>query len=51
MHVLVGPIARTFHNLSSLSKARLAQVLDPNSHAASRPFAIDLRDRGSDGVV
>lgn len=51
MRVLVGPVERDFHAVSTVSKARQKEILDPNSYDASRPFGRALREEGSEGIV
>jgi len=51
MRVLLGAVGHDLHDVATVSKARLAAILDPNSYAASQPFGAELRDNGSDGVV
>jgi hypothetical protein len=50
MRVLVGKIDATFHDLDVVDSATYAALLDPNSYAASRPFAAVLRASGSNGI-
>jgi hypothetical protein len=50
MRVLVGRADATFHDLESLGVARRAVLLDPDSYAASQPFAVALREAGSRGI-
>lgn len=51
MRVLVGRIDTRFHDLATLAENLRAPLLDPNSYAASRPFARAMRDAGSNGLV
>ncbi len=51
MRVLLGPVDTLLHDVSSLFAARQKQILDPNSYAASQPFAAALRGRDSHGLV
>jgi RES domain-containing protein len=51
MRVLVGAIDHEFHDVASVSKQRLASIMDPDSYVDSQPFGASLRADGSDGVV
>jgi hypothetical protein len=51
MRVLSGSIDDRFHDVATLPAAERALLLDPDSHAASRPFAAALRGAGSNGLV
>ncbi len=51
MRVLLGSVSARFHNADALPKTERAQILDPNSYAASRAFAAALRDAGSNGIT
>lgn len=51
MRVLVGRIDSRFHDLEELPETRRAPLLDPDSYAASQPFAAALREAGSNGLV
>ena len=51
MRVLVGRIDHRFTDLASLPAARRAQLLDPDSYAASHPFGAAQRAAGVDGLV
>ena len=50
MRVLLGSLSHEFHDVSTVSKQRLAAIMDPNSYAISQPFGHELRENGSDGV-
>jgi hypothetical protein len=51
MRVLLGRVARTFHDVGTLPAAARRAVLDPDSYDASRPLARRLREHGSNGLV
>lgn len=51
MRVLLGSVSATLHDVSKLDETTKRRVLDPHSYAHSRPFAADLREQGSDGIV
>jgi len=51
MRVLVGAIAAELEDAGALPEPLRAQVLDPDSYAASQRWARELRDRGADGIV
>ena len=51
MRVLVGRVRGRFHDVASLPAARRAALLDPDSYAASQPFAAALREAGSNGLL
>ncbi|MDP3738245.1 MAG: RES family NAD+ phosphorylase [Hyphomonadaceae bacterium] len=51
MRVLVGAIDHEFHDVGSVSKQRLASIMDSDSYVDSQPFGAGLRADGSDGVV
>lgn len=51
MRVLLGVVDHQFHDVSTISKARQATILDRSSYTHSQPFAVELRDAGSDGVL
>lgn len=51
MRVLLGSVSATLHDVSKLGEKSKRKVLDPQSYAYSRPFAAELRERGSDGIV
>lgn len=50
MCVLVGHVDAMLHDLGSLSATRHAELLNPGSYAAARPYASALRDAGSRGL-
>jgi hypothetical protein len=49
--VLVGSLDHEFHDVASVSKQRLASIMDPDSYVDSRPFGAELRKERSSGVV
>jgi RES domain len=51
MRVLLGRIDRDLHDVTSLDGATRKRLLDPVSYSDSRPFAFELREAGSDGIV
>jgi RES domain-containing protein len=51
MRVLLGTVEAAFEDVAGLPEPQRAAVLDPDSYAASQPFAGALRERGSLGVV
>jgi hypothetical protein len=51
MRVLVGRIDARLHDVASLPPAERDTILDPNSYAASQPFAAALKDAGSPGLA
>jgi RES domain-containing protein len=51
MRVLAGAVDHELHDISTVSKSRLASIMDPDSYVDSRPFGADLRGKGSSGVV
>jgi hypothetical protein len=51
MRVLLGSVARTFHDVGTLPAAARRAVLDPDSYDTSRPLARTLREQGSNGLV
>ena len=51
MRALVGTIANRFVDVAALPPARRAKVLDPDDYAASRAFALPLREAGAAGIV
>lgn len=51
MRVLVGEIDHRFDDVASLAPDQRSAILDPNSYAASQPFAEKRRADGSDGLV
>ena len=50
MRVLVGHVDAMLHDLDSLGATRQAELLNPDSYAAARPYASALRDAGSKGL-
>ncbi len=50
MRVLVGRIDAGLHDLEGLDREQRAPLLDPDSYAASQPFAAELRAAGSNGL-
>src|SRR6185312_13232148 len=50
MRVLVGRIDAVLHDVERLPAGRRADLLDPDSYAASRPFGRALHDAGSNGI-
>jgi hypothetical protein len=51
MRVLVGVAAADYEDVDALAEPQRTQVLDPNSYAASQPYAHKLRAGGAPGVV
>jgi hypothetical protein len=51
MRVLVGAVDVELHDVASISKQRLASIMDPNSYVDSRPFGAELHGAKSSGVV
>jgi hypothetical protein len=51
MRVLVGPVEHELHDVATVSKQRVASIMEPDSYADSQPFGADLRETGSPGVV
>ncbi|MES2166669.1 MAG: RES family NAD+ phosphorylase, partial [Pseudomonadota bacterium] len=51
MRVLLGHINATLHDVAKLNDRAKRLILDSKSYAYSRPFALKLRDGGSDGIV
>lgn len=51
MRVLLGTAHAEFHDIAMLEEAERANILDPDSYAASQKFAMSLRDQGSNGIV
>lgn len=51
MRVLLGHVSATLHDVSKLDDKSSRLVLDRESYAHSRPFAANLRESGSDGIV
>lgn len=51
MRVLVGTVDHEFHDVATVSKQRLASIMDSNSYVDSRPFGAELRTGDSSGVV
>ena len=51
MRVLVGAVDHEFHDIASVSKQRLASLMDPDSYADSQPFGAVLRAAGGNGIV
>ena len=51
MRVLVGRIEHRFHDVATLPVKERTAILDPDSYAASQPFARKLHEADSDGVV
>ena len=50
MRVLVGRIDAKLHDLAGVAESVRAPLLDPDSYAASQPFAAALRSEGSNGL-
>ncbi len=50
MRVLVSRIDAHFHDVAQLDERSSKPLLDPDSYAASQPFAAALRSQGSNGV-
>lgn len=51
MRVLLGRIDNRFDDVAALPDPPRAQILDPESYAASQPFGAALRAAGSNGLV
>jgi hypothetical protein len=51
MRVLVGKIDARLHDVESLASEQRAAILHESSYAASRAFARELRQAGSNGLV
>jgi hypothetical protein len=51
MRVLVGSIANDFHDVRTYSDDQQAELLNPNSYEASRPFGREVRERGAKGIL
>jgi RES domain-containing protein len=51
MRVLVGAVDTELHDVASISRQRLASIMDPASYVDSRPFGAELRGAKSSGVV
>jgi hypothetical protein len=51
MRVLLGSIECDLHDVASLEEAVRKPLLDPISYSHSRPFASELREAGSNGLV
>lgn len=51
MRVLVGPAGAELEDVSSMAEPLRTRVLDPDSYAASQPYARALRDEGANGVI
>lgn len=51
MRVLVGSVDAAFEDVAALDEPERARVLDPASYAHSQPYAVQLREAGSDGLV
>jgi hypothetical protein len=51
MRVLVGTVAEMFVDVFVLPQPERDRMLDPDSYAASQPYARELRDSGAMGVV
>ena len=51
MRVLLGSVSATLHDVSKLDEKTTRRILDPQSYTHSRPFAAELREDGSDGIV
>jgi len=51
MRVLVGSIQEDFEDVGALLEPQRSQVLDPDSYAASQPYARAMREADSLGVV
>lgn len=49
MRELVGAVDAEFHDIRV--NTAYASILDPDSYASSQPFARNLREEGSDGIV
>ena len=51
MRVLLGSVSATLHDISKLDEKTRRLILDRESYVHSRPFALKIRDDGSDGIV
>jgi hypothetical protein len=51
MRVLAGGISDHFHDVTTLPARDQAEILDPDSYAASQPFGATLKETGSNGLV
>jgi hypothetical protein len=51
MRVLLGSINRELDDVSSLENGVRATILDPDSYEASRPFGLERREAGSNGLL
>lgn len=51
MRVLLGTIDVDLHDVASLEEATRKQLLSPGSYSDSRPFAFELREAGSNGLI
>lgn len=51
MRVLLGHVDAKLHDVAKLDDKTKRLILDSESYAHSRPFALKLRDDGSDGIV
>ena len=51
MRVLLGSLDARLHDVSRLDDMLKRLILDAESYAHSRPFAAELRDNDSDGIV
>lgn len=51
MRVLLGSLDARLHDVSRLDDRLKRLILDAESYAHSRPFAAELRDNDSDGIV
>lgn len=51
MRVLVGTIDRELHDVNSLIEDHRIGILDKDSYRLSQPFANNLRDNNSDGLL
>lgn len=51
MRVLLGSIESDLHDVASLEASMRARLLDPVSYSHSRPFASELREAGSNGLI
>ncbi len=51
MRVLLGAVDARLHDVARLGEGLRRRILDAESYAHSRPFAAELRDNDSDGLV
>ncbi|RAK53002.1 RES domain-containing protein [Phenylobacterium deserti] len=51
MRVLVGTVDAVLEDVDALAEPRRSAVLDPESYAASRAYAAEVRDAGALGLV